>query len=93
MRNSEAQPPQEFRNKHALVFDTGALVFVHGNLTVAIDGAEQTDRIDLDDVSDEDFKDMLDAPNDFKITTRKGAKRIERHTRQPDIMPRDERGA
>lgn len=93
MSNSESQSQQKFRNKHALVFDTGALVFVHGNLSVELDGATQTDRIDLEDVSDSDFKTMMEAPNDFKVSTRKGSKKIERHEREPGIIPKNERGA
>lgn len=64
--------------KRAQVFDTGQIAFVHGRLSVEISDATQVEEIDLNDVPDDQFREMMQKPNDFKVVGKKGKKRLER---------------
>lgn len=65
MINSDGIIP-EFTNKRALIFDDDRIVVVHGAVDVQISGEQQTNEIDLNHVPDDQFREMMKAPDDFK---------------------------
>ena len=66
MNNSD-QHNISLGNKRALIFDTGQVVLAHGNVTVELSEAEQVGEVDMNDVPDDQFLDMMKTPDESAI--------------------------
>jgi hypothetical protein len=77
MNNTEANN-MVYENKKAIIFDDSQIVVAHGNLTVEISNAVQTDEIDLSHIPDNEFHEMMKTPDNFKIVKNKKIKTLER---------------